>query len=165
MAANAPVRLQDNVYTQCSLAVVYTVDELPVLKSAPDKDLRFRLALVQSNLAHWAQAGMIPATFAHLMQGGESSADMLGTMKDLVGEQIWERFFAGVEVETTRYVPFQLGTIMNVAITRAVAVFQKCSKEWNFADKAKEHFAVLLQEDAEAKREGTGRYCRRPGPY
>ena len=90
---------------------------------------------------------------------------MLGTMKDLIGKQVWERFFNGVDVETTQYVPFQLGTIMNAAIARAETVFKRCSKEWDFADKAKEHFAVLLREDAEAKREGTGRYCSRPGPY
>ena len=164
---NAPARLQDNVYTQCSLAVVYTVDELPVLKSAPDKEQRFRLALIQSNLAHWAQAGMIPATFGQLMQGAkpEESQEMLATMKYLTGEQVWERFFKGVDVETTQYVPFQLGTIMNTAISKAEAVFKKFSKEWDFADKAKEHFATLLSDDAQAKREGTGRYCRQPGPY
>ena len=163
----APARLQDSVYRQCSLAVVYTVEELPVLKAAPDKEQRFKLALIQANLAHWAQAGMIPATFCNLVQGckTEESPDVIATMKELVGEQIWERFFKGTDVEVTQYVPFQLGSIMNTAIARAEAVFKKYSKEWDFAAKAKDHFLALLQEDDEAKREGTGRYARRPGPY
>ena len=90
---------------------------------------------------------------------------MIATMKELVGEQIWERFFKGTDVEVTQYVPFQLGSIMNTAIARAETVFKKYSKEWDFAAKAKDHFLALLQEDDEAKREGTGRYARRPGPY
>ena len=68
-------------------------------------------------------------------------------------------------MDTAQYVPYQLGTIMNTAIARAEAVFKKCSKEWDFAEKARDHFAALLEEDAEAKREGTGRYSRRHSPY
>ena len=99
-ASSAPVRLSDSIYTQCSLAVVYTEDELPVLKAAPDKEAKRNLALIQANLAHWAQAGMIPATFENLLAGNKA-ADIpaaLAVMKEVVGEQIWERFFSGKDV-------------------------------------------------------------------
>ena len=66
---NSPARLSDNIHTQCSLAVVYSDDELPVLRASPDKETKRNLALVSANLAHWAQAGMIPATFRDLMSG------------------------------------------------------------------------------------------------
>ena len=76
----------------------------------------------------------------------------------MVGEQIWERFFLGVDVTTEQYVPFQLGSILNIALTKADAVLKKCAKDWDFTDKAKDRFAELLQEDAEAKRLRTGPY-------
>ena len=73
---------------------------------------------------------MIPATFCNLVQGckTEESPEVIATMKELVGEQIWERFFKGTDVEVTQYVPFQLGSIMNTAIARAETVFKKYSK-------------------------------------
>ena len=86
-------------------------------------------------------------------------------MKDLVGEQIWERFFRGVDVVTAQYVPFQLASIMNTALSKAEALLKKCCKEWDLATKAKAHFSALLDQDAEAKRARTGRYEARPGPY
>ena len=163
---NEPVRLQAKIYTQCSLAVVYTEDELPSVKAAPDKTERFHLALIQQNLAHWAQAGMIPATFAHLLQGAKGQEEgALAMMKSLVGEQIWERFFQGVEVVTAQYVPFQLASILNTALSKAEALLKKCNKEWDLASLAKAHFSSLLDQDAEAKRARTGRYAARPGPY
>ena len=164
---NEPVRLQAQIYTQCSLAVVYSADELPNLKASPDKDNRYRLALIQQNLAHWAQAGMIPATFEQLLQGAgpDHEEEALALMKDLVGEQVWERFFKGIDVVTSQYVPFQLGNILNTALAKAEAILKKCNKEWDLAAKAKAHFDTLLEEDSEAKRARTGRYDSRPGPY
>ena len=164
---NEPVRLQAQIHTQCTLAVVYTLDEVPNLKASPDKNDRYRLALIQQNLAHWAQAGMIPATFKQLLQGAgpEHEEEALTLMKDLVGEQIWERFFSGIDVVTSQYVPFQLGNIMNTALGKAEAILKKCNKEWDLAAKAKAHFDTLLAEDSEAKRARTGRYDSRPGPY
>ena len=81
----------------------------------------------------------------------------------MVGEQIWERFFQGVDVTVARYVPFQLVSILNIALARADAVLKKCAKEWDFTDKAKGRFAELMEEDAEAKRLRTGPYA--PSPY
>ena len=86
-------------------------------------------------------------------------------MKDLVGEQIWERFFQGVDVVTAQYVPFQLASIMNTALSKAEALLKKCNEDWDLATKAKAHFSALLDQDAEAKRARTGRYEARPGPY
>ena len=140
--------------------MVYTIDELPTLKSTPDKDDKFHLAQIQANLAHWAQAGMIPATFGHLLEGNkpENIPTALAMMEELVGEQIWERFFNGKDVETSQYVPFQLGSVMNTALARAEAVLKKCNKDWDFAQKAKAYFTTLLEEDDKAKRARTGRY-------
>ena len=74
---------------------------------------------------------MIPATFEYLLEGTkvEDIPAALAMMKELVGEQIWERFFSGKDVETSQYVPFQLGSIMNTALARAEAVLKKCNKE------------------------------------
>ena len=166
-ARKSPARLSDNFHTHCSLAVVYSDDELPVLRVSPDKETKRNLALVSANLAHWAQAGMIPATFRDLMSGSTESQipATLTLLEEVVGEQIWERFFQGVDVTLAQYVPFQLGSILNTALARSGAVLEKCEKEWDFADRAKGRFAELMEEDAEAKRlrTGTGPYA--PSPY
>ena len=157
---NEPARLQSHIHKQCSRAVVYTVDELPPVKAAPDKEEKFQLALIQTNLAHWSQAGLIPATFGNLVQGAKPNEEggTLAMMKALVGEQIWERFFQGKDVETTDFVPFQLGSIMSTALAKAEIVLKKCTKEWDFTRQAKTHFTNLLEEDDAAKRARTGRY-------
>ena len=46
---------------------------------------------------------------------------------------------------------------------RLQSVLKKCQKEYHFSEKARNHFSTLLEEDAEAKRERTGRYA--PSPY
>ena len=162
-----PARLHAQMHKQCSLAVVYSADELPVLKASPDKDSRYRMALIQQNLAHWAQAGMIPATFEQILQGAgpDHEEGALLLMKELVGEQIWERFFRGIDVVTSQFVPFQLGNIMNTALAKAEAILKKYCKEWDLSAKAKAHFDTLLQEDFDAKRARTGLYESKPGPY
>ena len=69
---------------------MYTLDELPVLNAAASKEEKFHLALIQANLVHWAQVGMIPATFENLLEGNKV-ADFpaaLAMMKELVKEQI-----------------------------------------------------------------------------
>ena len=76
-------------------------------------------------------------------------------MKEMVGEQIWERFFQGVDVTLTQYVPFQLGGTLITALAKAEAVLKKCAKLNRFAE--------LRQEDSDAKRLRTGRYA--PSPY
>ena len=123
------------------------------------------MALINTNLAHWAQMGLMPITFGHLLSGCDEKdvAGAMSTIKGMMGEQIWERFFNGVDVTLSLYVPFQLGSILNTALSRAEAVLRKCAKEWDFLEKAEDHFSVLLEEDAEAKRQRTGRYA--PSPY
>ena len=108
---------------------------------------------------------MIPATFRDLMSGSAESQipGTLALLREVVEEQIWERFFQGVEVELAQYVPFQLGNILNTALAREEAVLRKYAKEWDFADRAKGRFAELMEEDAEAKRLRTGPYA--PSPY
>ena len=156
---NEPARLQSHILKQCSLAIVYTIDELPAVKTTPDKDEKFHLALIQANLAHWSQAGLIPATFGNLVQGSHpKEAGSLAMMKALVGEQIWERFFLGKDMELSHFVPFQLGSILNTALARAETVLKKCVKDWDFTQQAQTHFSSLLEEDDNAKRARTGRY-------
>ena len=97
--------------------------------------------------------------------GPDHEEGALLLMKELVGEQIWERFFKGIDVVTSQFVPFQLGNIMNTALAKAEAILKKYCKEWDLSAKAKAHFDTLLQEDFDAKRARTGLYESKPGPY
>ena len=59
------------------------------------------------------------------------------------------------------YVPFQLGTIIRIALVKVDTVLKKCAKdnnEWDFNQKAKERFAELRSEDDKAKRQRLGPY-------
>ena len=164
-AHNSPARLSDSIHLQCSLAVAYADDELPALRAAPDKETKRNLALISANLTRWAQSGMIPTTFRDLMSGSAESQipATLVLLKDVVGEQIWEHFFQGADVELAQYVPFQLGNILNTALARAEVALRKYAKEWDFSDRAKGRFTELMEEDAEATRLRTGPYA--PSPY
>ena len=79
-------------------------------------------------------------------------------MKDIIGEQIWERFFEGQDVELNQYVPFRLGGILNTALARADTALKKYGKQWDFTEWAKDRFAELRQGDDEAKGKHTGPY-------
>ena len=64
-------RLSEAVHTQCSQILLYSDNEIPVLKTAPNKDCKKRLALLAANLSAWGQAGQCPNTFGHLLAGTE----------------------------------------------------------------------------------------------
>ena len=83
------------------------------------------------------------------------------TLQEVVGEQIWERFFVGHEVVLEQYVPFQLGNILNAALARAETALKKYGRDWDFAERAKDRFIELKQEDDTA----TGKRSRPYSPY
>ena len=162
-ASDEVARMTDLVYRQCHSTIVYEESELPTLNSTLDKDAKRSLVLVSTNLAKWSQIGMVPLTFGHLLSGAVAPATVKAAMKlleELIGEQIWSRFFLGNEVLPDHYVPFQLGAIIMKALINCDAVLKKCAKEFDFSDNAKKRFEELKSEDDAAKRRRSGPYSR-----
>ena len=59
-AAPPTARLSDGIHAQCGQAVIFAENEVPVLKTNPDKDAKRMLSLLGSNLTAWGQAGQVP---------------------------------------------------------------------------------------------------------
>ena len=118
------------------------------------------LAILQSNLTAWGHAGLAPLTFGQLLHGTDTDQVLpsLANIKDVVGETIWNRFYTDVQVSVDSYVPFQLGTILNLSLVKAEATLKKFQKDFDLAEDAKKSFEAMQADDVEAKK------CRK-GPY
>ena len=103
---------------------------------------------------------MIPITYGQLLSGttGEQLKEAFTLVQGIAGEQLWERFYQGANVTTEQYVPIQLGCIMTTSLGRAETAMKKYSKDYDFADKAKEKFMELQKGDHDAKHRRTGPY-------
>ena len=56
--------------------------------------------------------------------------------------------------------PFQLGTVLNAGLLRVDSVLKKYQKEFDCAEKARQRFLKLQQDDDQSKRARTGPYAR-----
>ena len=130
--------------------------------TAPNKETKLQLSLIGTNMAHWRQASMIPITYGQLLSGtvGAELQATFRLLKDIAGEQLWERFYSGGNVTTEQYVPVQLGIILATSLSKADAAMKKYNKDHDFTDRAKLRFSELQTEDDEAKRQRTGPYSR-----
>ena len=105
---------------------------------------------------------MIPITSGQLLSGtvGAELQATFRLLKDIAGEQLWERFYSGGNATTEQYVPVQLGIILATSLSKADAAMQKYHKDHDFTDRAKLRFSELQTEDDEAKRQRAGPYSR-----
>ena len=158
--AATTTRLSDAVHIQCSQTILHGEHDIPVLKAAPNKDCKRRLALLAANLSAWGQSGQCPLTYGSLLAGTEKDdlPASLQNIKDVAGTVIWTRFYADVEVDMETYVPFQLGAIMCTSLTRAESTLAKYQKEFDYAQEARERFAELQEGDIKAKKSRSGPY-------
>ena len=93
------------------------------------------------------------------MEAADVPASM-SMVKEVAGHTLWERFYATSEVQTSDYVPLQMGTILATSLQNADHMMKKWAdlKGYQVGDKATERFNELREANETAKRSRTGPY-------
>ena len=152
-------RLTEEIHRQCNLSIFYAEPELPTIQAPPNDEAKRHMVVLNTNLALWSQAGLVPLTFGQLLSGTPQSqvTDAYLFLKSVVGEQVWTRFFDARDLTTEEYIPLQLGTILSFSLHKAEAVLKKCTKAHDISGHDV-FFTELRRGIDEAKRARTGPY-------
>ena len=155
-------RLTDEIQKHHSRTVMYVEADLPKLETVPDKKGKLIMTVLRTNLVRWAQIGWCPITFLQLISGTEEedTPAAMTMVKEVAGHTLWERFYAATEVQTTDYVPLQMGTILTTSLQNADHMMKKWAdlRGHQVGDKATERFNELREANETAKKSRTGPY-------
>ena len=145
----------------CNRTIIYSTEDIPELKTLPDKKYKLRLVLIATNLMHWSQAGRVPITFRQLLSGSgtedEATTAML-TVKEVAGEKIWDRLYDDKDVSLNHFIPFQLGCILAESLAKAQTKMNEYAKLIDYTDEAKKRFAEIHAKDTVLRKERKGPY-------
>jgi hypothetical protein len=158
MAAVQVARIA-TAHADCQLTIPWAVRDIPELQ-APSPEALPILAAVNTNLVYWNQNGMFPVTFAQIYQGCDLTAvktDAMTSVKEIVGEILWRRFYEGRNVHQDHYLPAQMGNILSVALGRISEQIQAGNKAEALKTSEKT-FERLAEKDREDRLNAAGAY-------
>ena len=136
------------------LAVKWNITDIPTFENAAQEDQLKGLNTLWCNVQAWMQCGSIPVTYQQLYTGCADKMSVV-TTKAMIGEAIWEKFYANREVGETNLVPMQLISILRTALGKFEDQFKADQVK---ANKVRAKFDKFFEQDIEDKAQSRGAY-------
>ena len=96
------------------------------------------------------------------MTGANGTAEELeetfAILQELAGETLWQRMYNGADVTTDKFVPFQMGNILQESLLKADEKIKVYAKLVDYWPQATHKFMELHEEDAKEKENRSGKY-------
>ena len=111
------------------------------------------MSCFMSNVRAWQSNGSIPATYKMMASGLDcADSEIVAAFSEIIGKKIWKDFYGERTVDSSSFVPAQLGYVLREALDRVRDALTKSKYMKQTTEKAGKVFAQHLQEDTKRRK-------------